>query len=174
MEAENYLRRLANETGYAQEILARQVGAIEPRNEFAPRQPRLGQEEIKASREEGMLIAMLAKGLIPPQSVSPDDFDSPINAGAARWLMEEKPITAYVDGLEEKDRAQMMADINSDFMPDDQAMALDMARDMLRAIRKRRIQKRIDEIKAELGSADDTRKQELLAQLTKLIGELRG
>ena len=174
VEAENYLRRLANETGYAKEILARQVGAIKPRNEFAPRQPRLGQEGIKASREEGMLIAMLAKGLIPPQSVSPDDFDSPINAGAARWLMEEKPITAYVDSLEEKDRAQMMADINSDFMPDDQAMALDMARDMLRAIRKRRIQKRIDEIKAELGSADDTRKQELLAQLTKLICELRG
>lgn len=170
VEAENYLRRLANETGYERDILARQVGAIEPQKEFAPRQPRRGGAEIKASREEGMLVAMLAKGMIPPQSVSPDDFDSPLNAGAAKWLLDGKPISSYVDGLEEEDRSRMMADINSDFLPDDQAMALDMARDMLRAIREKRKKIRIDELKAKLGSADAEQKQELLAQLNKLLG----
>jgi DNA primase len=37
VQAENYLRKLANETGYDRDILARQVGAVTPQREFAPR-----------------------------------------------------------------------------------------------------------------------------------------
>lgn len=169
VEAENYLRRLANETGYDREILARQVGAIEEQKEFAPRRQRRDDNAIKPSVEEGILIALLGKGLIPAKTVSPDDFDSKINAGAARWLLEGKPITAYVDSLEENDRIQIMADINSTQLPEDNETCLDMARDMLRSIRNKRKNLRIQEIKAELTTADSERKQELLEQLKKLM-----
>ena len=169
VEAENYLRKLANETGYDREILVRQVGAIEQQRDLSPRRYRSDNERPKPSVEEGMLIAMLAKGLIPPQTVSPDDFDSKINAGAARWLLEGKPISAYIDGLEDVDRTQIMADINSAQMPEDQAMALDMARDMLKSLRNKRRDLRIEEIKAKIAVADDEQKQELLNQLKKLL-----
>ena len=173
VEAENYLRRLANETGYEREILARQVGAIgESAGNLAPR-PHRPRDSVKPSRAEGSLIAMLVKGLIPPETVRPEDMDSPVNAEAVKWLQAGKPVTGYINSLEDSVRAQFMADINSEELPSDPAVALDMARQSLSNLQEKRRRTRIEQIRAEMNAADPQRKKELYALLTRLLTEQR-
>ena len=173
VEAENYLRKLAHETGYDREILARQVGATANPVELKPRQQRREGEKVAPSKAEGSLIAMLSGGMIPSATVAPEDFDSPVNARAAKWLIEGRPIRAYVDSLDDAARAQLMADMNSALLPEDPAQALDMARDLLKSIREKRRLRRIDEIKEELKTADEAQKKELMAHLSTLLREMR-
>ncbi len=172
VEAENHLRRLANETGYDRDILARQVGAVTPQREFTPR-ARREQNPIKASRAEGTLIALAAKGLIPPETISPDDFDAGVNARAAQWLLEGNPVSAFVVNLDDDARAQFMADLNVEQLPDDPAIALDMAKDMLASIRGRRRKEQIERLKEQLPTADAEQKKELLARISELMREAR-
>ena len=172
IEAENYLRKLANETGYERDLLARQVGAIAPQIEFRPKPRRESAIVSDIAREEGMLIALLAAGSIPQNSVAPEDFDSPLTEGAARWIIEGKPLSAYVDSLEDAQRAQLMPAINSDFLPEDNSTALDMAGDLLNSIRRKRLQRDIEKTKIDLKSADDGQKKELMARLQILIEDL--
>ena len=174
VEAENYLRKLANETGYERDILARQVGAITQQQSMQSARPRRQRETIKPSKAEGTLIAMLYQGLIPAETVKEEDFDSPVCRGAVKWLLEGKPINQYIDQLDEDSRRQLMVDINSNMLPEDHGEALEMAHDTLNFIRKNRRDKRIEEIKAEMKTATPERKMELYAQLDKLLKEQRG
>ena len=173
VEAENYLRRLANETGYERDILARQVGAITPQKDIVNRRPRRQETAVKPSKAEGTLIAMLAKGLIPAATVKEEDFDSPECRGAVKWLLDGKPFSQYIDQLDEDNRRQLMVDINSNVLPDDESEALDMAHETLEFIRKGRRDKRIEEIKAEIPTASPERKKELFALLDKLLNKQR-
>jgi hypothetical protein len=172
VEAENYLRKLANETGYDRDILARQVGAATPQREFAPR-ARRDRGGVKAARDEGTLLALVGKGLVPPETISPDDFDSSVNARAAQWLIEGNPISSFVVNLPEEARAQLMADLYAEQLPDDPAVALDMARDMLFSIRDRRRKDEIERLKEMLPTADEEQKKELLARISQLMREAR-
>ena len=65
-----------------------------------------------------------------------------------------------------------MADLNAALLPEDPAQALDMAKDLLREIRKRRRLKRIEEIKAEIANADPEQKKELMVHLRTLYAEM--
>jgi len=174
VEAENYLRKLANETGYERDILAKQVGAITQQQSMQSARPRRQRETIKPSKAEGTLIAMLYQGLIPAETVKEEDFDSTVCRGAVKWLLEGKPINQYIDQLDEDSRRQLMVDINSNMLPEDHGEALEMAHDTLNFIRKNRRDKRIEEIKAEMKTATPERKMELYAQLDKLLKEQRG
>ena len=128
---------------------------------------------MKPSRAEGSLVAMLVKGLIPPETVRPEDMDSPVNAEAVKWLQAGKPVTGYINSLEDSVRAQFMADINSEELPSDPAVALDMARQSLSNLQEKRRRARIEQIRAEMTTADPQRKKELYALLTRLLTEQR-
>ena len=173
VEAENYLRRLANETGYDHEILVRQVGAITPQADITERRPRRDRNAVKPARAEGTLIALMAAGLVPAETIRPEDFDSELNARAAGWLAEGRAFSQFVDQLDENERRQIMADINSNVLPEDQTEALEMARETLAFIREGRRKARVEEIKAEIKTADAERKKELYALLDKLLKEQR-
>ncbi|MGI6238425.1 MAG: hypothetical protein ACOYI5_02230, partial [Christensenellales bacterium] len=172
VEAENHLRRLANETGYDRETLARQVGASAAQDVSTLRPRRRDADTVKTSRAEGALIALISAGLIPPETVSPDDFDAPVNARAAQWLLEGYTIGAFVAQLKDEERSQMMADLNAERLPESPDIALDMARDMLRAIRERRRQARIEQMKEKITIADESQKKELMAHLAELIAQM--
>jgi hypothetical protein len=115
----------------------------------------------------------VAKGLIPPETISPDDFDASINARAAQWLLEGNPISAFVVNLDDGARAQIMADLNAEQLPEDPTVALDMARDMLASIRDRRRKEQITRLKEKLPTADDEQKKELLARISELMRDAR-
>lgn len=172
VEAENYLRRLSNETGYERDILARQVGAVTPQREFTPR-ARRDQNTVKAERAEGTLLALVASGAIPSETISPDDFDVSVNARAAQWLIEGNPISAFIVNLDDERRTQFMVDLNAEQLPDDPAVALDMARDMLFSIREKRRKHEIERLKGEISTADEEQKKELLARISELMREAR-
>ena len=173
VEAENHIRKLANETGYDREILIRQVGALTPQTDISQRNPRRDRNSVKPDKAEGTLIALMVSGLIPAGTVKAEDFDSPVNRRAAQWLDEGKPLSQFVDQLEEEQRRQMMTDINSNVLPEDQTEALEMAKDTLAFIRGNRRKNRIEDIKAEMKTAGIERKKELYALLDKLLKEQR-
>lgn len=172
VEAEDHLRKLANETGYDRDTLARQVGAAAPQRALLSR-PRREKNALKPARAEGTLIALAAKGLIPMGTISPDDFDSSVNARAAQWLLEGNPISSFIVNLEDEARTQLMADLNAEQLPDDPAVALDMARDMLQSIRDRRRKEQIERLKQQISTADEEQKKELLARISELQREAR-
>jgi len=173
VEAENHIRKLANETGYDREILVRQVGALTPQTDIAQRSPRRDRNSVRPDKAEGTLIALMVSGLIPAGTVKAEDFDSPVNRRAVQWIDEGKSFTQFVDQLDEEQRRQMMTDINSNVLPEDQTEALEMAKDTLAFIRGNRRKNRIEEIKAEMKTADIERKKELYALLDKLLKEQR-
>ena len=173
VEAENHLRKLANETGYDREILVRQVGALTPQTDITQRSPRRDRNSVRPDKAEGTLIALMVSGLIPAGTVKAEDFDSQVNRRAAQWIDEGKSFTQFVDQLDEEQRRQMMTDINSNVRPEDQTEALEMAKDTLAFIRGNRRKNRIEDIKAEMKTADSERKKELYALLDKLLKEQR-
>ena len=173
VEAENYLRKLANETGYDREILVRQVGAITPQTDITERRPRRERNPVRADRAEGTLIALMVSGLVPQGTIRADDFDSAVNKSAAQWIIDGKSFNQFIDQLEPDKRQQLMADINSNMIPEDPTEALEMAKDTLAFIRSNRRKDRIEDIKAEMKTADSERKKELYALLDKLLKEQR-
>ena len=110
---------------------------------------------------------------MPAETIRPEDFDSELNARAAGWLSEGRAFSQFVDQLDENERRQIMADINSNVLPEDQTEALEMARETLAFIREGRRKARVEEIKAEIKTADAERKKELYALLTRLLTEQR-
>ncbi len=172
VEAENHLRKLANETGYDRDILARQVGAATPQRELAPR-ARRERNPLKAARAEGTLLALIAKGLIPPETVAPDDFDASVNARAAQWMIEGNNIASFIANLGDDERTQFLADINADHELEDLKDPLAMAQELLAAIRESRTKRQITKLLEQIKIADDEQKKELIARYEMLIGKAR-
>ena len=88
-------------------------------------------------------------------------------------MEEGKSFTQFIDQLDDENRRQMMTDINSNVLPEDPTEALEMAKDTLAFIRENRRKSRIEDIKAEIKTADTERKKELYALLDKLLKEQR-
>lgn len=170
VQQENYLRRLSNETGYERDVLFRQLG-VAPSEKQTIKTPfaRGRSDKRPGSKPEGTLIALIVEGLVPAQTVKPTDFDGTLYARAAEWLIAAKPFGAFLDGLNDDERAEMMASLNSDVIPDDQAKALDMAREILDSLRNRRKMAITGEIRDAVNTADEGHKQELLARIDKLF-----
>ena len=173
VEAENYIRKLSNETGYDREILVRQVGAVSVQTDIVNRSRRRDRDAVKPDRAEGTLMALMVSGLIPAGIIKSEDFGNAVHRQAAQWIEEGKSFTQFIDQLDDANRRQMMMDINSNVLPEDPTEALEMAKDTLAFIRENRRKSRIEDIKAEMKTADSERKKELYALLDKLLREQR-
>lgn len=175
LEMENHLRRLANETGYAREILLKQIGTMEVKDtrQFS-RQPRHADPApTETVLAEQALISLLAANLIPRDMLRPKDFSENVHEKLAEWLISGKSVNAYIGALsDEEERKRALRALNYSPLPDEREEAMKMAENCLRTIQKNRVTQRIEQIERDIGAASPEQKVELYRQMAAMIKEL--
>ncbi len=174
IELENHLRRLAVETGYDREILARQIGSSAPKEErlAGARRERAAERPDEAELAERVLLSMLAEGKIPREMVVSSDFEGGINRKAAEWLIAGKAVNAFLEQLDEETRAVLLPAINYAPLPEELEEAQRMAEESLVTIRQVRRRRALAALEEEAKVADGDRRRELYKKIQKLLAEL--
>ncbi len=168
IEMENNLRELVRETGYDREILLRQIGQTEPPRELPSQRTgrRRRDAEPPCRAAESALLSMLARGLIPRESVTAEEFSEGLARRAAEWLISGKAVNAFVEGIEdetERDRAARA--LNYAPLPESQDEALEFAQSSLETMRRDRIDEKVRNIQERIAGAGPEERKNLYAQL---------
>ena len=173
IEAENYLRKLVNETGYDRETLLAQIGTIhvpagpQPR----PRTP-VHVRESDAVLAERELITLLSQKLIPSEAVRAEDFSSEARKKLVECLISGGDISGLLEAMTDEDRRVAMEALNFEPIPSEREEALKAAKEAQTTIRKSRLDARARQIQEEIKTAGGEKKRMLYEQLLKINEQL--
>ena len=168
IEMENNLRVLVQQTGYDREILLRQIGQTAAPKELSParRERIIPERPFDCPKAESALLSMLARGLIPPETVRPEDFSREENRQAAAWLIQGKAVNAFIETIQDSgQRESMVRAMNFTPLPENAEDALEYAKSSLETIRRDRADERAREIMERLADATPEERKNLYAQL---------
>ena len=177
VELEIYLQTLAVQTGFSKDVLRQQMGLsiAEANNAEPPRERiirRRAGDAPAASMPEKTLIALLVSGLMPKDAVRETDFDDPqLHMLAQKLLAGSSPAAILAECETEQQRvaySEAFA-LNAEITQDNAAA---VAEDCLRTIRQARLQRQIDDIRAQLDTCGSAEKADMLKELLTLSNEL--
>lgn len=177
VELETYLQTLAVQTGFSKDVLRQQMGLsiTEANNAKPPRERiirRRAGDAPAASMPEKTLIALLVSGLMPKDAVRDTDFDDPqLHMLAQKLLAGSSPAAILAECETEQQRvaySEAFA-LNAEITQDNAAA---VAEDCLRTIRQARLQRQIDDIRAQLDTCGSAEKADMLKELLTLSNEL--
>ena len=177
VELETYLQTLAVQTGFSKDVLRQQMGLslAEANNAKPPRERiirRRAGDAPAASMPEKTLIALLVSGLMPKDAVRDTDFDDPqLHILAQKLLAGSSPAAILAECETEQQRvaySEAFA-LNAEITQDNAAA---VAEDCLRTIRQTRLQRQIDDIRAQLDTCGSAEKADMLKELLTLSNEL--
>lgn len=177
VELETYLQTLAVQTGFSKDVLRQQMGLsiAEANNAKPPRERiirRRAGDAPAASMPEKTLIALLVSGLMPNGAVRDTDFDDPqLHMLAQKLLAGSSPAAILAECETEQQRvaySEAFA-LNAEITQDNAAA---VAEDCLRTIRQTRLQRQIDDIRAQLDTCGSAEKADMLKELLTLSNEL--
>ena len=154
VELENHLRHLSVETGFSKEELMQQIGAAPPpkvvtaakREGFRQKAREVSQVDWTART----LLAVLATGRLPKDSVSPEEFEDPLLRSLCEGLLAGESAASLMERQTDDQGRAAVGDIlslNTD-LDDDGLMR--MAQDCLKKMRKQRLEKALDLIQQRL------------------------
>ena len=154
VELENHLRHLSVETGFSKEVLMQQIGAAPPpkvvtaakREGFRQKAREVSQVDWTACT----LLAVLATGRLPKDSVSPEEFEDPLLRSLCEGLLAGESAASLMERQTDDQGRAAVGDIlslNTD-LDDDGLMR--MAQDCLKKMRKQRLEKALDLIQQRL------------------------
>lgn len=154
VELENHLRHLSVETGFSKEVLMQQVGAAPPPKVVtAPKREGFRQKAREVSQVDWTartLLAVLATGRLPKDSVSPEEFEDPLLRSLCEGLLAGESAASLMERQADDQGRAAVGDIlslNTD-LDDDGLMR--MAQDCLKKMRKQRLEKALDLIQQRL------------------------
>lgn len=177
VELETYLQTLAVQTGFSKDVLRQQMGlSIAEENNAKPPRERIIRRRAgdapAASMPEKTLIALLVSGLMPKDAVRDTDFDDPqLHMLAQKLLAGSSPAAILAECETEQQRvaySEAFA-LNAEITQDNAAA---VAEDCLRTIRQTRLQRQIDDIRAQLDTCGSAEKADMLKELLTLSNEL--
>ena len=176
-ELETYLQTLAVQTGFSKDVLRQQMGLsiAEANNAKPPRERiirRRAGDAPAASMPEKTLIALLVSGLMPKDAVRDTDFDDPqLHMLAQKLLAGSSPAAILAECETEQQRVAYSETfaLNAEITQDNAAA---VAEDCLRTIRQARLQRQIDDIRAQLDTCGSAEKADMLKELLTLSNEL--
>ena len=177
VELETYLQTLAVQTGFSKDVLRQQMGLsiAEANNAKPPRERiirRRAGDAPAASMPEKTLIALLFSGLMPKDAVRDTDLDDPqLHMLAQKLLAGSSPAAILAECETEQQRvaySEAFA-LNAEITQDNAAA---VAEDCLRTIRQTRLQRQIDDIRAQLDTCGSAEKADMLKELLTLSNEL--
>ena len=176
IERENYLRRLANETGYDRQVLLSQLGVMAAAPTHAPAR-RAAREEAPASDAElaeRALLTLLREGAMPAEMVKIEDFTQGTARTLAERLLAGEGVNSLLESMDEDERVRAVRMLNYEPVPDDREEALRLAETCLRTIRKSRLMLRAAKIQKEIQTAAPEQKRALYEQMDAISRELDG
>ncbi|MCI6040198.1 MAG: DNA primase [Clostridiales bacterium] len=154
VELENHLRHLSVETGFSKEVLMQQVGAAPPPKVVtAPKREGFRQKAREVSQVDWTartLLAVLATGRLPKDSVSPEEFEDPLLRSLCEGLLAGESCASLMERQTDDQGRAAVGDIlslNTDL--DDDGL-MHMAQDCLKKMRKQRLEKALDLIQQRL------------------------
>lgn len=154
VELENHLRHLSVETGFSKEVLMQQVGAAPPPKVVtAAKREGFRQKAREASQVDWTartLLAVLATGRLPKDSVSPEEFEDPLLRSLCEGLLAGESAASLMERQTDDQGRAAVGDIlslNTD-LDDDGLMR--MAQDCLKKMRKQHLEKALDLIQQRL------------------------
>lgn len=177
VELENHLRRLSVETGFSREVLREQVGVSPaPVRAEAPRREGFAKKAREASRVDWTartLLAVLATGRLPKDSVTPEEFEDPLLRSLCEGLLAGESAASLMERQSDEQGRAAVGDIlsiNTD-LDDDGLMR--MARDCLKKLRRERLERALDAIEQRLptleGEERETETRRAFALTQKLL-----
>ena len=179
VELENYLTKLAVQTGFDREVLLRQIGTVAGTNGSAGAQetyrPRLtgrkrpeAPEHVKAERS---LINLMAAGLVGEELPADSVFVTPLYAKLAAELQQGKKPAMLLEELSEEERNEAASVLLEECRTERDKVAQNVEQ-CLSKIRMFRINEETNRLKQELKDENETeRRSALMKQLVQLTQE---
>ena len=116
---------------------------------------------------------MKAANLLPEGTVCPEDFDDAVCRALFEGLSAGRTPGELVGEMAEgEDRATALGALEYEALPQDAAVALEMAGQCLASIRRRRLEEQIAALRQALSTAQGAQRRELLERLNGLLAEL--
>lgn len=180
VELENYVRRLAMETGFDREVLLEQIGVrpAVPEKVDVPKRESFRQKAKEVSQVDWAartLLAVLSTGRLPEGSVSPDDFDDPAYRSLCEAMLDGESPAALMERQPDDEGRAVIGDIlsiNTDL--EDEGL-MHMAQDCLKKLRRERLEKEMDKLQKSLSTLPEEQRAaatqrafQLAQQLTEL------
>lgn len=180
VELENYVRRLAMETGFDREVLLEQIGVrpAAPEKADGPKRESFRQKAKEVSQVDWAartLLAVLSTGRLPEGSVSPDDFDDPAYRNLCEALLGGESPAALMERQPDDEGRAVIGDILSISTELDDEGLMHMAQDCLKKLRRERLEKEMDKLQKSLSTLPEEQRAaatqrafQLAQQLTEL------
>ena len=181
VDVENYLELLSVQTGFSRDVLSAQIGVsaedARPRNNTVENREKLQPKRSRVSegfRTEQTLLALLAAGALPGDTVKETDFLHPVLAEAARRLLAgQAPAEIMGDADLTDEVRQAVGEAFSLLTDTDKEHAALIAADCLRNLQIQRIQQEINRMTELMKTAETAEKQgEALREVAALSKEL--
>ncbi len=185
VDRENHLQELVIQTGFSREVLMAQIGLEVPRQAAAeaqrarqavtaapsaaiPRPPRASPPPQHISRDEELLISLVATGQLEADTASEEDFSDPLLRMLFDELRRGTSVPSLVEMQSDEATRARVSHLLLTPMTEDRNQIIDMAEDCLNRIRLTRVEGQINEKMRRLGSAAPAEKADLMKQLKEL------
>ncbi len=179
VEIENHLEALSVQTGFSKEVLMAQIGinpeAVgqhkqkEPRKEYTVRHNRLPE----SFKTEQTLLALLALGSLPGDTVNEDDFSHPAYRIIAGMLMKGIPPMRIMEEAETDEIRQAAGEVFTVLSDEEKRNPAQVAKDCLRNLQIQRLQQQMNKMTELMRSAtDETARGQALKEVMHLSKEL--
>jgi len=176
VELENYLLKLVHETGYAKEVLLRQISASHAsdtkKEETRARQILPEKHKSESQHAQMQLIALINQGKIPANMCERSDFDSGLYADLYDYLASGTHARDFIGDIPEELTREALEALNYDPLPEDREKALDLAEELLHRIHQIRINQRIVTLTASAKNASPEERKTINQQIQTLLAKL--
>ena len=111
----------------------------------------------------------MCEGRIPAQIVEPDDFAEGPLRDCAAWLRAGKAVNAFLEQLDEAERARLLPALNYAPLPETREEALSLAEDSLAAIHAARRAEERQRLQDRAATADAEERRKIYESIEKLF-----
>ena len=176
LDRENYLREIAARTGFSREVLMAEINMApaEPEKTEGWQRPYVHRETQEFDRTQAALLSLLATSLLPPGTVTAEDFTDEQMRRMASGLLSGASLPSVLESEEEQhDRASQILASQTEV---DESQALTMAEECLKKLRLDRISQRLEEARKRVGETIGAEKQAAMAEFVRqqrLMNELK-
>jgi len=179
VELENYLTKLAVQTGFDREVLLRQIGTTltaatqETKAVYRPKLPAKRPAELPDYvKAEQSLINLMASGLLGDE-LPASAFITPLYARLAEELQSGKKPAALLEGLTDEERNEAARSLMDECRTEREKVPQNVE-ECLGIIRRHRVNEEINRVKNELKDETEAgRRSEWMKRLVQLTHELK-
>lgn len=179
VEMENHLEALSVQTGFSKEVLMAQIGITpeamgqhkqtEQRKDYTPRHQRMPE----GYKTEQTLLALLALGSLPKDTVNEDDFSHPAYRKIAGMLLQGTPPMKIMEEAETDEIRQAAGEVFTVLSDEEKKNPAQVAKDCLRNLQIQRLQQQMNKMTELMRSAtDEQARGQALKEVMHLSKEL--